>query len=74
MLALRGALCYKGGRMKITPHTQKGKLLYPVATAVVTGVLLASCQQQQQQPQVCAGAPLPTPISDKAAAKVAPEK
>ncbi|MBQ6941464.1 MAG: hypothetical protein IJN23_02755 [Akkermansia sp.] len=62
--------------MKIAPHTQKSKLLYPVASAVVTGVLLASCQQQQQQqPQACAGAPLPLPqVSDKAATKVAPEK
>ena len=58
--------------MKITPRTQKSKLLYPVASAVVTGVLLASCQQQ---PQACAGAPLPLPqVSDKAATKVAPEK
>lgn len=61
--------------MKIAPHTQKSKLLYPVASAVVTGVLLASCQQQQQQPQACAGAPLPLPqVSDKVATKVAPEK
>ena len=59
--------------MKITPCTQKSKLLNPVASAVVTGVLLASCQQQQ--PQACAGAPLPLPqVSDKAATKVAPEK
>lgn len=58
--------------MKIIPHTRKQNLLYPVASAVVAGVLMASCQQQQQ-PQACAGAPLPQ-ISDKAATKVASEK
>lgn len=59
--------------MKIIPHTRKQNLLYPVASAVVAGVLMASCQQQQHQPQACAGAPLPQ-ISDKAATKVASEK
>ena len=38
--------------MKISPVLQKRKLLFPLASAVMGSAVLASCQQQGQQPQL----------------------
>ena len=42
-------MCYDARETKITPVLQKKKLLFPLASAVVGSVVLASCQQQEQQ-------------------------
>lgn len=36
--------------LKIKPHLGATAVLYPVAATLLTGAVLSSCQQQQQQP------------------------
>ena len=62
--------------MKITPVLQKKKLLFPLASAVVGSVVLASCEQQQLKgaPMMLGGVGPPPVAPTKGAPQVTPDK